>query len=178
MEYVYELKIPKDRIAVLIGKCGKIKKEIEESTNSKLNINSIEGDVFITGEDGLGICTAMDVIKAIGRGFNPDTALLLLKPDYGLEVINLTDHVGKSRNHMIRIKGRVIGESGKSRRIIEMATETFISVYGKTIAIIGETHKIAIARKAIGLLLSGSPHSSVYRWLERKAKELKREEMI
>ena len=35
-EYSYELKIPKDRVAVLIGKKGKIKKDIGEATNSKI----------------------------------------------------------------------------------------------------------------------------------------------
>ena len=35
VEYSYELKIPKDRVAVLIGKDGEVKKSIEEDTKSK-----------------------------------------------------------------------------------------------------------------------------------------------
>ena len=34
-EYRYELKIPKERVAVLIGKDGSIKKEIEKNTKTK-----------------------------------------------------------------------------------------------------------------------------------------------
>ena len=33
MEYSYELKVPKNRVAVIIGKEGSIKKEIEENNN-------------------------------------------------------------------------------------------------------------------------------------------------
>ena len=37
-EYTYELKIPKERIAVLIGVKGKVKRDIESSTKTKLVI--------------------------------------------------------------------------------------------------------------------------------------------
>ncbi|MCX6707311.1 MAG: KH domain-containing protein [Candidatus Woesearchaeota archaeon] len=43
MEYSYDIKIPKDRVAVLIGKKGEVKKEIEECTKSKIKIDSKEG---------------------------------------------------------------------------------------------------------------------------------------
>ena len=36
MEFSYELKIPKERVAVLIGKKGEIKKRIEDETSSKI----------------------------------------------------------------------------------------------------------------------------------------------
>ncbi|MBI4143366.1 RNA-processing protein, partial [Candidatus Woesearchaeota archaeon] len=90
VEYSYELKVPKNRVAVIIGKEGSIKKDIEESTKTKLNIDSKEGDVFVSGEDALGLYTAREIIKAIGRGFNPEVAKLLLKPDYVFEVIDVS----------------------------------------------------------------------------------------
>lgn len=173
-EFVYELKINKDRIPILIGKIGSIKKEIENATKTKIKVDSKEGDVFIKGEDGLGLYTASEVIKAIGRGFNPDVSLLLLKPEYSFDVIDLSDYAGKSKNSLIRIKGRIIGREGKSRKLIEQLTDTYISVYGKTVAIIGETVSVQIARDAIESISQGSPHSKVYRWLEKKRIELKR----
>ncbi|MBI2650531.1 RNA-processing protein, partial [Candidatus Woesearchaeota archaeon] len=74
VEYSYELKVPRNRVAVIIGKEGSIKKEIEESTKTKLNIDSKEGDIFVSGEDALGLYTAKEIIKAISRGFNPNIA--------------------------------------------------------------------------------------------------------
>ncbi len=173
MEYQYEIKIPRERIAVLIGVGGEIKRSIEEATNSKLQVDSQEGDVFITGEDALGLFTAREVVKAIGRGFNPQIATLLLKSDYLFEIVEIQDYSGKSQNDAMRLKGRVIGADGKSRRTIESLTETHISVYGKTIAIIGEIQNVTIAKRAIESLLAGSPHSTVYSWLEKKRRELK-----
>ena len=166
--YTYELKIPKDRVAVLIGKGGETKKEIEDSTHCRLDIDSGEGDVIITGEDGLGLFSAKEVVKAIARGFNPEVAILLLGPNYSFEMLNITDYVGKSKDKMLRLKGRVIGTEGKTRRIIEEHTSTHITVYGKTVGIIGTIEDVLIAKKAIESLLEGAPHSSIYTWLEKK----------
>ena len=101
-EYSYELKIPKDRIAVLIGKKGEIKKEIESSTKTKLDIDSKEGDVVISGKDALNLYNTKDIVKAIGRGFNPEIALLLLKPDYAFELIEIEDFI-KTKNDLKKI---------------------------------------------------------------------------
>jgi ribosomal RNA assembly protein len=178
MEYNYELKLPKGRVAVLIGKKGEIKKRIEEETKTKIKIDSKEGDVFIKGDDALSLFAAREIITAVGRGFNPEIAELLLKTDYGLEIIDITYFTGKSKSNILRLKGRVIGKEGKSRRTIEELTECYISVYGKTIGIIGKPENLANAKRAVESLLQGSPHSNVYRWLEKRRREAKRREMV
>ena len=99
--YQYEIKIPKERIAVLIGTKGKIKREIESATKSGLKIDSKEGDVFIHGKDSIGLITAKEIIHAIGRGFNPDIALALLKPDYCIEMIDIGDYARNTKKDMI-----------------------------------------------------------------------------
>jgi ribosomal RNA assembly protein len=171
-EFSYQVKIPKDRIAVLIGKKGEVKKQLEENTNTKINVDSKEGEVSVSGEDAIMLYTTRDLIRAIARGFNPEIASLLLKQDYGLEIINLPDFDNPSQ--LQRIKGRVIGKEGRSREIIEEHTETYVSVYGKTISLIGLTENVSVARRAVEMLVKGSPHSNVYRWLERMRRELKR----
>lgn len=176
-EYSYELKIPKERIAVLIGKKGEVKKRIEEFTKTKIEVDSKEGDVFVSGQDAVNLFSVREMIKAIGRGFNPETAQLLLKSDYTFELVSITDFA-KTKNDAIRLKGRIIGAEGKSRKTIEDLTDTYISVYGKTIGIIGEASAVAFARRAVESLLSGSPHSSVYTWLEGRRRDLKREKFF
>lgn len=178
IEFAYELKIPKDRIAVLIGTKGEVKQHIEEETNSKISIDSKEGDIRITGDDSLGLFSAREIIKAIGRGFSPEIALQILKSDYAFELLSLSDYVGKSDKTAHRLKARVIGSEGKTRKYIEKTTETNLSVYGKTIGIIGEAEKVMIARRAIESILAGATHSSVYRWLEKKINELERNRML
>jgi ribosomal RNA assembly protein len=176
-EFMYEIKVPKDRIAVLIGKKGEVKKQIEETTKTKIKIDSSEGDVSVSGEDALGLYTTKEVIDAIGRGFNPEFAMFLLKQDYSFEKINLKDYVGESKKDQERVRGRVIGAEGKSRKLIEELTETHISVYGKTVGIIGEAENAAMAKEAIINLLNGSQHGNVYKWLEKKRKDKKRRTM-
>ena len=173
-EYSYELKIPRERVAVLIGKEGEMKKNIEADTNTRIKVDSREGDVFVYGRDALGLYTCREVIRSIGRGFNPEIAKLLLKQDYVFEVISLNDYTGKSKNTLLRLKGRVIGREGKSRRLIEELSEAYVSVYGKTIGIIGLPESASMAKNAIESLLKGSTHANVYKLLEKRRRELKR----
>jgi ribosomal RNA assembly protein len=169
------LKIPKERIAVLIGTKGETKKEIEEKTHTQLNITR-EGEVSITG-NSFDTWITKQIVKAIGRGFSPKKALTLLEEDSQFEIIELKDWA-KTENSMKRLKGRVIGEKGKAKDTIERLTETYISVYGKTICIIGESKRVMAAKKAIEMLLSGSKHSTVFSFLEKERKRWKKEELL
>ncbi len=172
MEFRYEIKIPKIRIAVLIGRKGTVKKRLEEETNTKIIVDSKEGEVFVKGKDAVSLYNTNQMITAIGRGFNPEIAELLLKNDYCFELISLNSYT-KERKDLLRIKGRLIGTKGKCRKTIEQLTDCHISIYGKTIGIIGLIENVNIARRAIEQLLKGSPHSHVYKWLEKKRGEIK-----
>lgn len=166
----YEIKIPEERIAVLVGTNGKTKDKIEKETGAKLDITK-EGDITIEGSDALKLYTTREIVRAIGRGFNPDIALELLKTDYVLEIISLKDVAGKSQKTMERLKGRIIGRAGKSRARIEEATNTYISVYGKTIGIIGDVDGVSLCHQAVEMLLRGSMHKTVFAFLDKKKKE-------
>ena len=172
------IRIPKERIAVLIGKNGKIKKQIEKKTNTKLRINSNEGTVEIIApdepENAVFIWKAADVVKAIGRGFSPERAFKLFDDDTYFEVIDL-EQFFNTKKQIKRIKGRIIGIDGKSRKMIENMTDTYISVYGNTVSIIGEYLPYKIARNAIMKLIQGANHSTVYRYLQKNQKRLQKE---
>ncbi len=171
-EFTYEIKIPKERVAVLIGKKGETKNKIEKQAGVSLSIDSREGDVEVKGDDALQLYVTRDIIRAIGRGFNPDIALLLLlKQDYIFELIDITTYVKES--HLLRIKGRLIGKEGKARKVIEELTETYISVFGKSVAIIGEIENVSMCKRAVESLLQGAPHAVVYKWLEKRRKEMR-----
>ena len=171
-EYNYDIKIPKERVAVLIGTKGETKKLLEKETSTKLDIDSEEGDVAVSGKDSIKLFEAREIITAIGRGFNPDIALKLKKIDYVFELISLND-MAKNRNDMKRLKGRVIGQEGKSRKVIEDLTNCDICVYGKTIGIIGPAEEVASTRKAVDMLLEGAMHASVYKFLEKQRRDLR-----
>jgi len=170
----YDIKIPKDRTAILIGKKGITKNKIQKLTKTKIVVDSKEGDVSIEGEDSFMAFTTKLIIQAIGRGFNPDIALMLLKEDYGLEVVNITEFAGKSKKKMQRLKSRVIGTQGKSWKSIERFTDCNISVYGKTIGLIGPVDTILLAKKAVEDILKGAPHGNVFKWLQEQRRKAKK----
>jgi len=172
--YTQEIKIPKERIGVLVGVNGKVKKQIEDRANVNLDIDSEQGDVTISGEDNLMVYEVRIIVKAIGRGFRPEVAFQLFNEQNVFELFDVTDYTGKSKKKMERLRGRVIGEGGKSRKTIEQLSETSIVVFGKTIGIIGEAERVSLARRALEMLLDGAPHAPVYKMLETKKKELYR----
>ena len=176
------IKIPRERIGALIGPDGRVKERIEKQLSVDLSISSKTGDVSIslnpTAQDPSVLFRAKEVITAIGRGFSPEHAFRLLnEEDTVLEVIDLREIVGKSQSDQKRLKGRVIGKEGKTRRIIEELTEANVSVYGHTISVIGEMDEAEVARKAIWMLIKGSQHRTVYRFLHKKRRELKKKKM-
>jgi len=166
--YIEELKVTKERIAILIGKNGSIRKQIELRTKTRVKIDSKEGDIQISSGDPINIYTTKLIINAISRGFNPEIAYQLLKEDFGLEIISLPEVIGKNKNKIIRQRSRVIGEKGKCKHTLEYLTHTNISVQGKTISIIGQFQDALVARKAIEKLIQGSKHGNVYRWIEQQ----------
>jgi len=170
--FSYELRIPKLRIPVLIGVKGVTKRKIERETDCVLDVDSKEGVVTVTGSDGLNLLTAQEIVKAIARGFNPRLAMQLVKPDWSFELIDL-NMLARNKKDMERIKGRIIGSKGKSRSTVESLTETHISVFGKTIAIIGQVENVAMCKRALAMLIQGSPHASVYQFLERERRKWK-----
>jgi len=157
------VKIPEERLR-LLEKNKEMIDKIQKELNVKICISKEDG-ISIEGEDGLTLMKAEQIIVAFGRGFDPETALLLLDDDYVLDIINVKDYAN-SRNRQIELKGRVIGEKGKSKKMIEDMTHTKISVYGKTISIIGKLEDVQIARRAVEMLLEGRMHASVTRFLE------------
>ena len=166
--YIEELKVTKERIPILIGKNGSIRKQIELRTKTRVKIDSKEGDIQISSGDPINIYTTKLIINAISRGFNPEIAYQLLKEDFGLEIISLPEVIGKNKNKIIRQRSRVIGEKGKCKHTIEFLTHTNISVQGKTISIIGQFQDALVARKGIEKLIQGSKHGNVYRWIEQQ----------
>jgi len=174
--------IPHERIGVVLGREGAAKAEIERAFKVKLTVYSDSGTIEVTpaddNDDPSTILRAKDVVTAVGRGFSPERAMALVEDDVVLDVIDLRELFGKSESDINRVKGRVIGSEGKMRRLLEEMTEAKVSVYGSTIAMIGEFESVSAARQAIEMLLKGKQHSSVYKFLRRAKTESKKRKTL
>lgn len=167
--------IPKSRIGVLIGRDGETRASIEKSTGVRITIDSETGEVEIddSNADPFMALKAEDVVKAIGRGFSPKRAFRLFDEDVIMEIIDLKEYYGKRENRIRIARGRIIGTNGRARRTIEEFTGTYISVYGNTVTIIGSYEGMEMARKSIEMILQGSKHSTIYRFLAEKRREMR-----
>ena len=173
---IRSVKIPAERIGVLIGKNGAVKRKIEKLTGVKISVDSEEGDVQMDhshAEDPAMALAVQDVVVAVGRGFSAEKALKLLDVDIYLEVMDIRDYVGKKATHVARMRARVIGSHGKTRQIFEELTGIDLSIQGNTVAIIGDLLQIDIARRGLDMLLNGSEHSAVYKFLEGRRMSIK-----
>ncbi len=173
------LKIPRDRVGALIGPKGKAKRRIENYFGVTIEVESESGSVEITlnpgNRDFTAIFTVRNVVKAIGRGFSPRRAEILAKEDYDLHIIDLNEYVGNSKSAIARVKGRIIGKNGRSRELIEELTETHISVYGGTVAYIGNPEGLEAAREALMKLIKGSFHKTVWNYLYAWRRKMKKD---
>jgi ribosomal RNA assembly protein len=158
------VRIPEERVRIF-KRDKKFKENLEKFTESKIRFNE---DVEIECEDTLKLLRIKLVVQAFGRGFDSEASMNLLDEDYYLEIIEIKEYSGKSRERMLTLKGRVIGTQGKTKKMLEDISETKLAIYGKTICIIGTWDRVMIAKKAIEMILTGRLHTTVYKFLEKQ----------
>lgn len=176
------VRIPKERVGVLVGPEGTVKRDIEERLNVMLVIESEAGGVEITlnenAADPSFLLRAKDTVTSIGRGFSPEQAFRLLRnEDAVFDFIDLRNIFGRSDSDIRRVKSRIIGMNGKTRRTIEELTEADVVVYGHTVGFIGTFEQVDAARNAVQMIIQGSQHHTVYSFLQKRRRELKKQQL-
>ena len=92
-------------------------------------------------------------------------------------MIDLRVIFGRSESDIKRIKGRIIGSEGKTRKLIEELTEADVVVYGHTVGIIGSFEESDAARNAVQMIVDGCEHHTMYNYLQKKRTELKKQKL-
>ncbi len=167
-------RVPEERLGVVIGPGGRTKREIATRTGTEIEVDRDDGEIRVTGADSdpLGALKARDIVLAIGRGFSPERALRLLKENTYLGVLDIKFTTGhREKAALRRIRARAIGTHGRARSRIEELSGCSMSVYGSTVALIGEEEQLERATHAVELLLRGSEHSTVFHYLARARRD-------
>ncbi|WP_123535102.1 KH domain-containing protein [Halosimplex salinum] len=168
------VKIPQDRIGALIGEGGETLRQIEDRAEVRLDVDSETGQVKVeqTG-DPITALKGPDIVKAIGRGFAPDEAMRLLDDDMMMFDIIDVAAAARNQNDLQRHKGRLIGEDGRTRELMEELSGASVVIYGSTVGIIGGPEQVDVVREAAEMIIEGAPHGTVYSFLEEKHNEMK-----
>ncbi len=166
---VQQVRIPRERIGALLGPKGKDKRSLQKKSGIVIEVQSSDGLVIIdpSSADPIMGMKVAEFVKAVGRGFSPQVARRLLEDDQYLRLIDIRDFAGKSQRRIIQVRGRVIGQAGRTRKVLEDLSGCLLAIQGTTIAIIGGLGEIEPCSEAIEMLLSGSEHAAVYGFLER-----------
>ncbi|RLG14991.1 MAG: hypothetical protein DRN66_00515 [Candidatus Nanohalarchaeota archaeon] len=155
------------RVGALIGKGGSFKRQMEEQLDAKLVIDGKDGTVMCFMNDYDAYRKLTDIVMAISRGFSSDVASVLLKNDFIFHQIKL----GKNKTQNVRQKARIIGTDGKTKKNMELITSTKISIYGKSISIVGRGNDVILCHRAIRDILNGAKQNVVLSVLKRKKEE-------
>lgn len=161
--------IPEDRVSRVVGKGGRVKKTLERMGGVKLKIQDCL--VTVTGEDGFKVAKAADAVKAIGLGFPLKRTFEIFKEDRQLVVFDIEEAV-TNEAALRRQRGRIIGERGKTKKYFETVLGIKIHIGDRHVAAIGPPMKLRIFREALEKLVHGSPHSTVYRYVEARLADL------
>lgn len=148
-----------------IGKIKKMKNKIEKSLDVKLDIQGGEIGIESNSDDAYNEFICQSVLESLDIGFDLPEALNLIKEDYMLEKFDIKKLVKQSR--LKTVMGRLIGEKGRTKELIEEMTGCSIAIKDHFIAVIGSTDDVSIAVHAIKSIIRGSPHAKVYAYLER-----------
>ena len=142
---------------------ARLEKELKVEIRNRGRLIFVEGK----GEDEY---LAIEVIEALNLGFKIEQALLLTQEDFIFEKINIKDLT--KRHDLDRIKGRLIGTRGKTKKTIENLSDCFLAIHDNTVGVIGRAEEIEKAMQAVESIIQGSKQNKVYGYLEREnAKE-------
>lgn len=154
------------RIPVVIGTNGTTRKQLEEQFGVKLDIDSKSGDIVITGEDASNRYIMSLILQAINYGFSPEHALMLEDEFNVLDIIDVKRNIRDSHRLKV-VMGRIIGQEGKTRELIEEITQCRVTIKDHFVSVIGRFENVQLVHEAIEMLISGASHKSFYGYLER-----------
>ncbi len=161
-------KIILDNSEKIIQEKNKLEKELNVKILSKENTLKGTSEILIDG-NAENEFIAEKVIDAINFGFSVKRALSIKKRELMFEILNIKNHM-RGKN-IVRVKGRIVGESGRALATFSQLTDCYLEIKGNQVGIIGNPENIERAQNAIIMLIKGSKHANVYSFLEKHQPE-------
>lgn len=149
--------IPQKRVKYLKDHIKVIEKNLLVSIKFKGELIELESS------DPLQEYLTKKIIHAIGQGFDINISLSLINEENVLKIINLDEFL--SPNAIQRQIGRIVGEKGKFKKVIEEEGNVYICIQDEEVSVIGQFEDVEIAVNAIQKLIGGTPHSNIRKYI-------------
>lgn len=167
---------PTKKLGKILGKNKNNLKRLERTFDAKIEISSSDDMTEITikskkKDSGFEEYIIVNVVEALAFSFDLNTALLLRNTNYILRKIDIKGMIKGPRVSVVG--GRIIGRQGKTKQLLEKASECDIVLRDHVVGIIGRTENVELANQAILALIRGAPQSRVVGHLEKDMARLK-----
>ena len=146
-----------------IRKIKQNQKKLEKALKVKLLFSGKK--IEIEG-DAISEYLCLEIIEAIELGFTAEQALLLCDEELVFEKINIKNLT--KRRDLERIRARIIGTKGKTKKYIQNLSDCFICLHDNVVGIIGRSDDIKKAIHAITYIIQGKKQGKVYNFLEQE----------
>jgi ribosomal RNA assembly protein len=151
-------------------KVNELEKLLKER-NIKYNKN--KNKIIVYYEDFYFLYKFDKFVRGLKAGFDIKKLLNILDNDWDILEIDLKLIFEKKINHIIRIKGRIIGEEGKVLEELKKRTNADIIIKDKYIYILGDNVSLQSAYEGIKRIIKGEKHGTVFNYLDKYIKDLK-----
>lgn len=140
----------------------KLRKKLEKDLDVKITNRGKE--IFIKGEPE-DEYIAEKVLDALNFGFAFQTAILIKKQDFILEILNIKDYT--KRQDLRIVRARIIGTQGKTLKTLSNLANSHFELKDNYVGIIAPPENLENAQEAIISIIKGAKQTNVYGFLEK-----------
>ncbi|VDN10511.1 unnamed protein product [Dibothriocephalus latus] len=129
--------------------------------NAELDLGEATMEVHTTPKtfDPFIILKARDLIRLLARSVPLDIAARVLEDEVFADIIEIKL---RNRERFVKRRSRLIGDEGNTLKAIELATNCYVMVQGKTVAAVGPYNGLKKVRQVVNDCIYDNIHPAYY----------------